>query len=130
MALVKNMALFFLGFLPAVAVASMTLAGVFGDHIESSPQWKVGWNPFVWLIMTAPWLLPTAVVVPLLHFLGKGVLRRFSRVVARRVLLGASPALFMVAVLALWGPGNFRLDFVLPVAVSGVLYGALQRIPD
>lgn len=130
MALVKNMALFFLVFLPTVALASMTLAGFLGDHFQSSPQWNAGWNPLLWLIITAPWLLPTVIVVPLLHFLAKGLMRRSPRVVVRRVLLVASPALFIAAVLALWGPGNFRLDFVLPVAVSGVFYGVLQRLPD
>ena len=41
-----------------------------------------------------------------------------------------SPALFALGVLVQWGPSNFRLEFVLPVAVAGLLYGSLQRVPE
>ena len=74
--------------------------------------------------------LPTVVVVPLLYFLARVVTRRSSRTMARRVLLGASPALFLGAILVIYGPGNFSWDFILPMGVSGLLFGAVQRIPD
>jgi hypothetical protein len=80
--------------------------------------------------MTAPWLVPTVVIVPLLYILAKVIVRRFSRPVARGFLLGASPALILLAVLILYGPDNFSWDFILPVAVAGLLYGAMQWIPD
>ena len=125
----RNIGLFFVLFLPAVALVSMVLTGVLGESVQTSPDWDIGWNPILWLIMTAPWLLPTILAVPLLHLLGKGVAKGFSRPLARRILLGASPVLFMVCVLIEWGPDNFTLEFVLPVAVSGLLYGGLLRIP-
>jgi hypothetical protein len=129
MVLLRNIVLFFIGFLPAVAVVSMVVAAVFRDGAESSSDLSVGWNPLLALIVTAPWLIPTVLVVPLLHILGSCAANRFSLPKARGVLLGASPAAFTVAVLILWGPQNFRLEFVLPVVISGVLYGALQKIP-
>ncbi len=129
MVLLRNIGLFFIGFLPAVAILSMIVAAVSGDGAESSSDLSVGWNPVLALIITAPWLIPTVVVVPLLHILGSSVANRFSLPVARGVLLGVSPAVFMLAVLILWGPQNFRLEFALPVAISGVFYAALQRIP-
>jgi len=91
----KNIALFFFGFLPAVAIANMALNAVLGDRVPTSPDWEIGWNPILWFIMTAPWLVPTVVIVPLLYILAKVIVRRFSRPVARGVLLGASPACCM-----------------------------------
>ena len=130
MEFLRNLILFFVGFLPLVAIVSMVLAAVLGDRVVSPAGWSIGWNPVLWFIVTAPWLLPTVVIVPVLHFLGKGAASRFSRPVVRAFLLGASPTLFMLAVLVLWGPENFRWEFVLPVATSGVLYGALQQVPE
>ena len=129
-AFLKNIALFFVVFLPTVAIASMVLTEALGDRVHTSPDWEIGWNPLLWFIMTAPWLIPTVVSVPLLYFLAKGIARRSSRSVARRVLLGASPALFLGTILVIYGPNNFSWDFILPVGVSSLLFGALQRIPD
>jgi len=129
-AFLKNIALFFFGFLPTVAIVSMVLIEALGDRVHTSPDWEIGWNPILWFIMTAPWLVPIVVIVPLLYFLAKIVTRRSSRSVARCVLLGATPALFLVAILIINGPDNFSWEFALPVGVSGLLFGAIQRIPD
>jgi len=130
MGLVKNLGLFLVAFLPAAAVASMLMEGLLGDRAPASPQWHAGWNPVLWLIMTAPWLLPTAVVVPALHLLGWVLVRRRPHWNGRLTVALASPVLFAVAILGLWGPGNFRVGFVLPVAVSAVVYGLVFRIPS
>jgi uncharacterized membrane protein len=129
-AFLKNITLFFFGFLPLAAVVNMVLAGVLGDRVHTSPDWKIGWNPILWFIMTAPWLVPTVVIVPVLYFLAREISRRHSRTTARRALLGASPALFLLAVLLLYGPDNFQWDLILPVGLAGLLFGAMQRIPD
>ncbi len=126
----KNIALFFFMFLPTVAITSMVLTESLGDRVHTSPEWEIGWNPILWFIMTAPWLVPIVVIVPLLYFLARVVTRRSSRSVARRVLLAATPALFMGALLIIYGPDNFSWEFALPVCVSGLLFGAMQRIPD
>ena len=128
MTLLKNLGLSLLVFLPLVAVVSMVVAGVLGDRAPTAPEWRVGWNPILWLIMTAPWLLPTVLVVPLLHFLGRGLGKRFSVGLVRGLVVAASPILFLLAVLALWGPGNFDVGFVLPVFVSALVYGSVLRI--
>ena len=129
-AFLKNIALFFFVFLPAVAITSMVLIESLGDRVHTSPEWEIGWNPILWFIMTAPWLVPVVVVVPLLYFLARVVTRRSSRSVARCVLLGATPALFLVAILIIYDQGNFSWEFTVPVGVSGLLFGAMQRIPD
>lgn len=129
MVLLRNIGLFFIGFLPAVAIVSMVVTAVVGDDAGSSSDLSAGWNPILALIITAPWLIPTVLVVPILHVLGWCAANRFSLPMARGILLAVSPALFMVAVLVLWGPQNSRLEFILPVVISGAFYGALQRIP-
>ncbi len=106
------------------------MEGVAGDGATASPEWRVGWSPILWLIMTTPWLIPTVLVVPLLHLMARGLRTRVSRRSVRVGTLIASPVLFALAVLALWGPHNFQLDFVLPVVLSGFVYGAVFRIPE
>lgn len=130
MALLVNVVLFFLGFLPAVALVSMFLAGIFGERMGASPDWEIGWNPILWLIMTAPWLLPAVFLVPVLHLLGKHAAKRLSRQSARQIVVVASPTLFVLTTLGLWGLENFQWGFMTPVAVAGLLYGAVLRIPS
>ena len=125
----RNLALFFLGFLPLVAILSMVLSYLMADRIPSSAEWDLGWNPVLWFIVTAPWLLPTVLLVPVLHFLGKAAVRRFARPFARVILMMSSVILFMAALLILWGWENFQWDFVLPVVTAAWLYGALLRLP-
>ncbi len=129
MGLLKNLGLFFIVFLPAVALASMLLAGLPGARAAVSPEWRIGWNPVPWLIMTAPWLLPTILLVPALHLLGKWLVRKRSRGNARLVIALASSVLFPAAALALWGPSNLRVDFVLPIVISALGYGLVFRLP-
>ncbi len=129
MPFLKNLGLFLVVFLPLVALVSMVMEGVLGDRVATSPEWRVGWNPIMWLIMTAPWLIPTVLVVPALHFLGRGLRKRIPQGRVRGIMVIASPVLLSVAVLVLWGPHNFQLDFALPVVLSGLVYGAVFRIP-
>ena len=129
MTFLRNRGLFFVVFLPLVALVSMVMEGVLGDLVAKAPEWHVGWNPIMWFIVTAPWLIPTVVVVPVLHFLGRGLRKRISPGRVRGIMVIASPVLLSVAVLVLWGPHNFQLDFGLPVVLSGLVYGAVLRIP-
>lgn len=129
MNLLFNIALFLLGFLPAAGIGSMVLDAVLGDQAGAS-GWEIGWNPVLWFILVTPWLVPTVIVVPILQILGKRLAARSSRARARRVLLVLSPVLYSTAVLVIWGGGNFRPAFILPVAAAGVFYAALMRIPE
>jgi hypothetical protein len=107
----------------------MLLEFVLGDHSGAAPEWKVGWNPLMWLVFTLPWLLPTVLLVPILHLLARLMVRRHSGSGARAFLIVASPILFVVAVLALWGFHNLEPGFLGPVAVAGLVYGAVFRVP-
>ncbi|MBC8450786.1 MAG: hypothetical protein ISS31_09160 [Kiritimatiellae bacterium] len=128
MTLLKNLGLFLIVFLPVAAIVSMVMAGVLGDGLPPESAWHIGWNPVLWFIMTAPWLLPTALVVPILQLLGSVLGKRLPLGKVRLAMLAASPALFFLAVLALWGPGNLDVDFILPVLVSSVVYGLVLRV--
>ena len=90
-AFLKNLAWFFVGFLPAVTLASMVWVAILGDRYQTSPDWDLGWDPIMWFIVTTPWLVPLVVVVPLLYFVARGVGRSHSRSAARGVLLAATP---------------------------------------
>jgi len=129
MSFLFNLGLFFVGFLPAGAFISMALAAVFGDSCISNKGWDIGWNPILALIVFVPWVIPTVVIVPLLHFLGVALAKRYSPLRTRCIVLGAAPTLFLLGILGLWGWDNFQLDFIVPIGAAGVLYGALQRIP-
>jgi len=129
MRLLKNVGLFLIVFLPAAALASMLMAGLLRGRLPTSPQWDAGWNPVLWLIMTAPWLLPTVAVVPVLHLLGWVLARRRPHWSGKLTVALASPTLFSAAALGLWGPENFRVDLVAPVVAAGVVYGLVFRLP-
>jgi len=129
MTFLKNLLLFFLVFLPAVALLCMVLEFVLADRAGTSSEWRVGWNPLMWLILTVPWLLPTVLLVPILHFLARLMGRRHSVSGARAFLIVASPILFVVAVLGLWGVQNLEPGFLGPVAVAGLVYGSVIRVP-
>ena len=62
-ALLRNLGLFLVVFLPVVALASMALGVLFPDE-DLAPEWKLGWNPVLWFVMTAPWVTPAMVAVP------------------------------------------------------------------
>jgi hypothetical protein len=122
-----NLVLFPLVFLPAIALVGMVWEGIAG---APSPTWRVGWNPLLWLLWTAPWHLPLIGLVPVLHLLARVLARpRAARRPVRLLLVIASPVLATLGLLAVYGRGNVRLDVLLPVALAGLAYGAVLRIP-
>jgi hypothetical protein len=129
MTFLKNLILFFVVYLPAVAIVSMLMELIPSVHARTPDTWDVGWNPIVWLLLSAPWQLPSVILVPLLHFLGWAFAARSSRSRARRAAVVASPILFLAAWLVLYGPENSNVESVVPVVLAGLLYGAVLRIP-
>jgi len=129
MILLRNFVLYLLVFLPVAALAGMLMQNL-GLSAEVSPEWEIGWNPILWMIVTVPWLLPTILAVPILHYLSRWLTRRFPKGRARIAVMIASAILFTLALLVLWGPGNFSPDFILPALVSALIYGAVFRMPD
>jgi hypothetical protein len=127
MTFLKNLGLFFVVFLPVIAITGMIAEGIAGP---ASPTWRVGWNPLLWLVWTAPWHAPVVVAVPLLHILGRRLARRGSRSAARRTLLVASPLTCAVVMLGVYGPDNAGAGTLLPILLAGLAYGAVLRIPE
>lgn len=128
MSFLKNIGLFVLVFFPTIALASMGLQAIVGWE-RVAPEWRVGWNPIIWIILTAPWHVPTILIVPILHVLTWRTRRRWSVREVRRILLVASPILALAVPLLLYGGTCFQLETWLPVVLGGLLYGALMRIP-
>lgn len=128
MILLKNIGLFFLVYIPAMAVASMLLQLVPAIAQRTPAEWEVGWNPMLWLIVATPWQVPVVVLVPVLHFIARRVSRRQSLAASRRLMLVCAPVFFLAGNVVLWGVGNL-LELALPVLCAGVVYGAVLRIP-
>jgi hypothetical protein len=91
-------------------------------------EWDMGWNPVLWLIATAPWQIPIVVFVPLLHLLAGRVERRHAAGTARRVVVPAAAAMFLLGNVALWRLDNMT-ELAVPVLVAGAVYGAVFRVP-
>ena len=126
MTLIANLGLFVAVFLPVVALVAMGLEGLLGP---ASPEWRVGWNPLLWLLWTAPWHVWLILLVPLLHWVGRAMAAARGRHTARATLLTAAPLLFAVAMRGFYGPGNGGMDVLLPVLIAGLAFGAVARIP-
>jgi hypothetical protein len=120
--------LFFVVFLPATTVANMTL-GVLFPQEAAAPEWKLGWNPVLWLVMTAPWVTVAVVAVPVLHFVGAIAARRTSSRNARTVVVAVAPVLFLAVLVGLWGASYLTVELGAPVCFGAVVYGIVFRMP-
>jgi hypothetical protein len=129
MTLLKNILFFFVVYLPALALASMFMQLIPAVVQRTPSEWELGWNPILWLITTAPWQIPNVVFVPVLHLLAGRAGRRHAPGTARRVVVPAAAAMFLLGNLALWRLDNMA-ELAVPVAVAGVVYGVVFRVPS
>ena len=125
--LLQNLALYLGVFLPVAVLTGMVVSHVTGT--PPSPDWDAGWNPLLWLVFTAPWLLPTIALVPVLYLSVRALIRWQPRWNARLLAVLVSPALFASTWLGLWGADNFTFDLVAPVIVAAVVFGLVLRLP-
>ena len=125
--LLQNLALHLGVFLPVAVLGCMGVSHLTGT--PPSPDWDAGWNPLLWLAFTAPWLLPTLALAPVLYLLVRALIRWQPRWNARPLAVLSAPVLFASTWLGLWGRDNFTLDLVLPVVVGAVAYGLVLRLP-
>ena len=122
--LVVNMLLFPVTVLPVVALTALLFESMFGDLRSAEP----GSNPVFWLIYTAPWVAPAVILTPVIHIAIWFVSQRSSRVTARLAACIISVVFFSLFMLVLWGPKNFTIDFIFPIAIAGLVYGGVFQI--
>jgi len=124
----RDLGMYFWLFLPATTLAGMAYRAVFNQPAVA-PEWDIGWNPILWLIMSIPWLLPTVIGVPVLHLSSCQLGLRVSRRTVRVLLAFATPLLFVLIMLGLWGGSYLEAHLLLPLVVGAGFYGGLLGIP-
>ena len=127
MTLVRNIALFFVLFLP-LSCATGVATGVLVGPI---PPTHIGYEFQVFLTGALPLLLPSFLAVPVLHFAYRFGLRGRGSHAARGVAVLATPAALLAVHVAFfrgafWSPPLLLL-FLVPGAIYGWTFGIVRR---
>ncbi len=126
MTLVRNLALFFVLFLPSSCATGLS-AGFFTGPF---PTPRIGYEIGLFLVGVMPQLLPSILVVPVLHFAYRAWSRRRSPGEARWIAIAATPLALLVAHLAVFGVVLWSLPLVALFLIPGVIYGMAFGIPS
>ena len=125
MALLANMGLFFVLYLP-LSYGIGLLAGFYvGPYQGPNDSY-----PFlIWLFVVSPLLLPSFLWVPIAHILLRVGLRRLERDRLRLLAIFLVPAGLLAVHLAVWGGLVLSLPLLILMLVPGGVYGLLFRMP-
>jgi hypothetical protein len=123
--LVRNLALFFVLFLPASCATGLS-GGFFAGPL---PTPRIGYELGLFLVDVMPLLLPSVLVVPVLHFAYRAWSRRRTPAEARWVATLATPVALLVVHLTVFGVALWSLQLVALFLVPGVIYGLTFGIP-
>jgi hypothetical protein len=123
--LVRNLALFFVLFLPASCATGLS-GGFFTGPL---PTPRIGYELGLFLVGVMPLLLPSVLVVPVLHFVYRAWSRRRSPVEARWAATLATPVALLVVHLTVFGLELWSLQLVALFLIPGAIYGLTFGIP-
>jgi hypothetical protein len=123
--LVRNFTLFFVLFLPSSCATGLS-GGFFTGPL---PTPRIGYELGLFLVAVMPLLLPSILVVPVLHFAYRAWSRRRSPAEARWVATFATPVALLVVHLAVFGAELWSPQLVALFLIPGVIYGATFGIP-
>ena len=121
MTLVRNLALFFVFFLPLTCVIGMAS----GLLVGPLPLPRVAYPIQVFVVGVLPLLLPSLLIVPVLHFAYRILLRDRARASARWVAVLATPLALLAVHLAWFGVAFLGGPLIVLFLVSGALYGGV-----
>ncbi len=125
MALLANMGLFFVFYLPLTY-----LVGLLGGFYVGPTQGPDDSYPFfVWVVVVWPLLLPSFLWVPIAHFLLRIGLRRLERNRLRLLAALLVPTGLLAVHLWVWGGVVLSPQLLILAIVPGVVYGLVFRIP-
>ena len=125
MALLANMGLFFVFYLPLTY-----LIGLLGGFYVGPSQGPDDSYPlFIWLVVVLPLLLPSFLWVPLAHVLLRVSLRRLERDRLRVLSVFLVPAGLLAAHLGVWGGVVLSLPLLFLIFIPGAAYGLVFRMP-
>lgn len=125
MTLLRNLALFFVLFLPATCATG--LAGDF--FVGPQPPPRFAYVLATYALGVLPLLVPSALAVPVLHFAYRALLPQRPPSRARGVVAVATPAGLLAAHLLVFGADFWSAPLLALFAVPGVLYGLAFRVP-
>jgi hypothetical protein len=118
--------LFFVLFLPSSCATG--LAGGFFSGPLPTP--RIGYELGLFLGGVMPLLLPSVLVVPVIHFFYRGWSRRHRPAEARWIAILVTPAALLAVHLAVFGVGLWSLQLVALFLIPGAIYGAVFGIPS
>ena len=125
MALLANMGLFFVLFLPL----SYGI-GLWGGFYVGPYQGPTDSYPFmIWLIVVSPLLLPSLLWVPIAHLLLRVGRRRLERDRLRWFAIFLVPAGLFAVHLAAWGGVVLSWPLLTLMVIPGGIYGLVFRLP-
>jgi hypothetical protein len=123
--LVRNLALFFVLFLPASCVT-----GLIGGFLTGPfPTPRVAYELGTFGIGVMPLLLPSILAVPVLHFGYRAWARGRSPREARWFAAVVTPVALLVVHLAFFGVALWSVPLVTLILVPGAIYGMAFGIP-
>ena len=125
MTLLRNLALFFVLFLPASCATG--LAGGFFTGPRPTP--RIGYELGGFLVGVMPLLLPSLLAVPVLHFAIRAWSRRRSPREARWIAALVTPVALLVVHLAVFGAELWSAPLVTLFLIPGAVYGMAFGIP-
>jgi hypothetical protein len=123
--LLRNLALFFVLFLPSSCATG--LAGGFFSGPLPTP--RIGYELGLFLGGVMPLLLPSVLVVPVLHFAYRAWSQRRSPAQTRWVAIFGTPVALLAVHVAIFGVGLWSLQLVALFLIPGAIYGLVFGIP-
>ena len=125
MILLRNLALFFVLFLPAACATGLVTGALEGPV----PGPRAAYPIARFLVSVLPLLIPAVLAVPVLHFAYRGWLRDRPARRSRRIAVIATPLGLLAGHLAVFGTAYWSAPLLVLICAPGALYGALFGIP-
>ncbi len=128
MALLTNIALFFLCFLPLTLLVGLPFDFYLGPYQQPGAATQI----FVWIVVGWPLLVPTVAFIPVAH-IALAVARRTgldpTPQVCRRVAVVVVPLGLLATHLLFWGTVVLSVRLLLTILLPGALLGWIARTP-
>ena len=128
MALLANLALFFVLFLPLTYLVGWPFDYYVGRYMTPEEAPRV----FNWIVMGWKLLLPGVLFVPVAHValaIARRTLGEPDRQRLRRLVVVVVPLGFLAVHLALWGTAVLGVPLLVSVLIPGAVYGLIARLP-
>ena len=124
MTLLRNLALFFVLFLPA-SCATGIVGGFFVGPIEAP---RLAYPVLLYTVSVLPLLLPSLLAVPVLHFALRYWARNPRHSADARLTISVTPLALLGIHLVIFGFAFWSLPLLVLFLLPGAIYGASFRV--